>query len=84
MKRMASAKHKEGLEYRIASLPRLGWKRDGNDWINPRSGRRCTTEGALDIEDVRGTFQKEKMVAYNAKRPSRGKRGRPPKLKLAA
>lgn len=81
---MTSSKQQKARELREASLPRLGWKKVDGYWINPRSGRRYDVKGAINIEDLRGTFARERMAAYNATRPARdrkgerARRGRPP------
>lgn len=78
-------KMQKSREARIASLPRLGWIQDGAYWLNPRSGRRYSAPDAVDLEDLRGTFARERMAIYNAtRRPRIRPRGRPSKLELAA
>lgn len=83
---MTCGKQQKARELRAASLPRLGWKKVDDYWINPRSGRRYDLSGAINIEDLRGTFTRERMAAYNATRPDRNRKAERARrnLKLAA
>jgi hypothetical protein len=54
---------------RVLRLPELGWKLEGDWWINPRSGRRYDEAGAINIESLRETFQKDWRRAYDVLHP---------------
>lgn len=70
-----TSRHAESRSRRTAILLRHGWRRQGEVWINPRTGRRVDIEHALLIEDVHGTFLREfSSERRDRDRTSRGTR----------
>ena len=55
---------------RVAMLPGLGWELQANGlWKNPRSHRLYDEFGAINIECLRETFQKDWRKGYDLRHP---------------
>lgn len=52
-----SAAKQEGRVRRVNHLDTLGWRIEGGWWMSPYTGTRFTLQTALDVEDLRGTFE---------------------------
>ncbi len=79
---MTSATIRASIADKTKGLLRIGWTQLGAYWFNPRTGMKHTLHTAICVEDLRGTFVRERRRVYDLSRPPRPdrKRGRPAKL----